>query len=160
MADWAIYWKYYRSESGADGEPVTGWVTDRERLVDSVEPGDRIWLFIAGDACGDKEHHYRAYLAQLLVVEGSGYHPEYEPGDTDCPHYQIDGIDDRCILISPPALVDDILRKANGKPLQHIGIARQTPFQLEGGEVTRILDLLKRQYHAVYLAAVGPDGRS
>lgn len=55
MADWAFYWPQYMNESGADGEPVTGWLTSRDGLVNRLRQGDRIWLFIGGDACGDED---------------------------------------------------------------------------------------------------------
>ena len=159
MADWAIYWRDYRVESGASGEPVVSWLTSREWLVDGVNHGDRIWLFIGGDACGDDEHPHRAYVAQLLVVDDVFHNPDHDPRERDSPLYQIDGIKNRCVLSDPPALVDDILRKAGSNAEQHIGESRQTPFRLDGGEATRLLDLMKRRYHQVYLAAV-PESRT
>jgi hypothetical protein len=51
MADFAIYWRDYAIESGADGQPVPGWNTTRDWLLDRIKPGDRVWLFAGGDAC-------------------------------------------------------------------------------------------------------------
>ncbi len=153
MADWAIYWRDYGIESGDHGEPVIGWLTSRDWLVNRMSPGDRVWLFIGGDACGDEEHPYRGYVAQLLVIDDWGNYPDHDPSDPDSPRYQIDGVEDRCILVQPPALVDSIFRQP-GKALDmHIGTARQNPFEMDGGQVAQLLILLREQYPAVHAVA-------
>ena len=153
MADWAIYWRQFLDESGTDGEPVTGWLTNRGWLVDRLNRGDRIWLFIGGDACGDEEGRHRAYVAELLVVDNWGRYSEHDPGAQGSPRFHIHGIEDRCILLKPPVLADDIVRRPGTDSELHIGIARQTPFELDGGQVGELLALIRNRHHAVYEAA-------
>jgi hypothetical protein len=153
MADYAFYWPRYLNESGADGEPVTGWLTSRDWLVNRLHRGDRVWLFIGGDACGDDEEPHRAYVAQLLVVDHWGNFAEHEPGVRGSPRFRIHGIEDRCILVEPPALVDSIFRRPGTDPAQHIGLARQTPFELDGGQVAELFALLRERFPAVHAVA-------
>ena len=154
MADWAIYWPRYPKESGTDGAPVTGWLTDREWLVDRLRRGDRLWLFIAGDACGDEKTGQRAYLAQLLVVEGWGNYAEHEPGIRGSPRFHIHGIEGRCILLKPPSMIDSVFRQPDVRADMHIGIARQTPFELDDGQVTELLAVIRISHSEVYKAAI------
>ena len=153
VADWAIYWPQYPNESGADGAPVTGWLTSRDWLVNRLHRGDRIWLFIGGDACGDEEAPHRAYVAQLLVVDDWGNNVANEPIGAAVPRLHIRGIPERCILVDPPALVDGIFRRAGADAEQHIGVGRQTPFELDGGQVAQLLALLREQHPAVHEVA-------
>lgn len=153
MADWAIYWQRYLDESGADGEPVTGWLTSRDWLVNRLHRADRIWLFIAGDACEDTKTPYRAYVAQLLVVDDWTHFEGYEPGVQGSPQYRINAIEDRCVLVKPPIMVDNIFRQSGKTPEMHIGTARQNPFELDGGQVAQLLTLLRDQHSAVYEVA-------
>jgi len=153
MADYAFYWPRYSKESGADGEPVTSWLTSRDWLVNRLHRGDRIWLFIGGNACGDEESPHRAYVAQLLVVDRIGNYVDHETGVQNSPRLQIHGMVDRCILVEPPALVDTIFRRPGADVEQHIGLGRQTPFELEGGQVTELLDGLREIYPEVYAIA-------
>lgn len=144
MADFAIYWKDYLKESGETGEPVTDWLTSREWLVNRLHSGDRIWLFIGGDACKQKEAPHQGFLAQLLVVEG---------WRNEGQGFRITGSGDRCILVDPPAPVDSILRQPDKDPTLHIGIARQNPFELDGGEMTNLLAILRDNYPDIYAVA-------
>jgi hypothetical protein len=48
MADQALSRPQYLGESGADGEPVKGWLTSRDSLVNRPHRGDRLWRFIGG----------------------------------------------------------------------------------------------------------------
>ena len=153
MADYAFYWPQYLNESGEDGNPVTSWLTSRGWLVNRLQHNDRIWLFIAGDACDDEEGRHRAYVAQLLVVDKWGYFAEFEPGVLGSPQFHIHGIENRCILVKPPALVDEIFRNPGADSEQHIGIAKQVPFELEGGQVAELLTLLKQRYSEVHAVA-------
>jgi hypothetical protein len=153
MGDWALYWPQYQQDSGADGEPITGWLTSRDWLVNRLHRGDRLWLFIAGDACGTEEGPHRAYVAQLLVVDTWDNYEDHEPGVQGSPRFHIHGIEDRCVLVDPPALVDSIFRQPGRDPAQHIGVARQTPFKLDGGQVTQLLQLLREDYPEVHVAA-------
>ena len=153
MADWAIYWRNYRSESREHGEPIINWLTSRDWLVNRMRRGDRIWLFTGGDACGDEDAPYRGYVAQLLVVDGWGNYEEHEPGVPGSPQYRIDGIEDRCILVQPPGLVDSIFRQPGKDPELHIGTARQSPFEMDGAQVAELLTLLRGQYPAVHEVA-------
>ncbi len=154
MADWAIYWQRYRNETGADGDSVTGWLTSRDWLVNRLHRGDRIWLFIGGDACGDEEGPHRAYVAQLLVIDNWSNYADHEPGDRGSPRFHIHGIEDRCIRVNPPALVDSIFRRPDTNLAQHIGLARQTPFELDDGRVTELLTLMRERYSEVHAAAI------
>jgi hypothetical protein len=154
-ADFAFYWPLYSKESGANGEPVTSWLTSREWLVNRLHRGDRVWLFIGGSACGDIERPHRAYVAELLVVDGWGDFKGYKPGVKDSPRFHIRGIKDRGILVDPPALVDSIFRRPGTDPQQHIGLARQTPFQLGGRQVAKLLALLRERRPEVYAVAMG-----
>src|SRR5262249_6077867 len=95
-----------------------------------------------------------AYVAQLLVVDRWENNPDYEPGDQGSPRFYIYGLEDRCILVEPPALVDSIFRRPGTDPKQHIGIARQTPFKLDGGQVAKLLALLREQRPKVYAVAL------
>jgi hypothetical protein len=154
LADWAIYWPQYRVESGADGEPIVGWLTNREWLVNRLQHGDRIWLFIPGNYCGDTKKPYQGYLAQLLMVEDwEQYSPEEM--ETHGSRYHIQGIEERCILVRPPICVDHLLRRPGTDPFQHIGVARQTPFELESQQVDALLWLLQNNQPEVYRLAVG-----
>ncbi len=153
MADWALYWPQYHRESGADGCPVTGWLTNRTWLVNHLCRGDRIWLFIGGDACGDEEAPHRAYVAQLLVVDNWGNNVDNEPMRGAIPAYHIRGIPDRCILVDPPALVDGIFRHPDTEAELHIGVARQTPFELRDGQVAELLRVLREQHPEVHAIA-------
>lgn len=153
MPDYAFYWPQYLSESGDDGEPVTGWLTSRDWLVNRMHRGDRIWLFIGGDACEDAEGPHRAYVAQLLVVDGWGNYENHEPGVRGSPRFRIRGTEDRCILVEPPALVDSIFRRPGADPEQHIGVARQTPFELDGLQVAELLAVLGERYPEVHALA-------
>jgi hypothetical protein len=154
VADYAFYWQQYLNESGDDGRPRTGWLTSRDWLVKRLHHGDRAWLFIGGDACGDEEGPHRAYVAQLLVVDGWGNYEDHEPGVRGSPRFEIHGIEDRCILVQPPALVDSIFRRPGSDPEQHIGVARQTPFELDGGRVAEVLALLRDRYPEVHAVAI------
>jgi hypothetical protein len=153
MADWAFYWPQYLNESGADGEPVTGWLTSRDWLVNRLHQGDRLWLFIGGDACGDEEGPHRAYVAQLLVVDRWGNYAGHEPGVRGSPRFRIDGLAEHCILIDPPALVDSIFRQPGTDTERHIGLARQVPFQLDDGQVVALLGLLQAHNPEVHAVA-------
>jgi hypothetical protein len=138
------------NESGSDGEPVTGWLTSRDWLVQRLHRGDRIWLFIGGDACGDAEGSHRAYVAQLLIVDGWGPFENYKPDVQGSPKYRINAIQNRCVLVNPPVLVDSIFRQPGNSPEMHIGTARQNPFELDNGQMTQLLTLLRDQYSGVY----------
>jgi hypothetical protein len=153
MADFAFYWPRYLNESGHDGEPVTGWLTSRDWLVNRLQCSDRLWLFIGGDACGDNDEPHRAYVAGLVVVDHWANYDEYDPEVPGSPRFRIHGIADRCALLNPPALVDSIFRKPGGDPKQHIGIVRQTPFQLEDSQVGALLEMLSAFYPDVYITA-------
>lgn len=153
MADFAIYWQRYRKESGSSGLPVIGWLTSRESLVNRLSRGDRVWLFIGGDACGKTKQKHRAYLAQLLVVDEWGDFGEYDPDFNRSPRFQIVGDENRCVLVDPPLLVDQIFRPAGSDPDLHIGQARQTPFMLDGIQEAQLLAQLRAQRHTVYTVA-------
>jgi hypothetical protein len=153
MADWAIYWRDYLNESGDHGEPVIDWLTSRDWLVKRLHPRDRIWLFIGGDACGDEEAPHRGYVAQLLVVHDWGNYEGHDPDEPGSPQFQIVGIEDRCVLVEPPALVDSIFRQPGKDSEMHIGTARQNPFELDGGQVAEFLSLLRTERPKVYAVA-------
>ena len=153
MADWAIYRLQYLNESGADGEPVLNWLTSRDWLVNRLHSGDRVWLFIGGNACGDEAGPHRAYVSQLLVVAGWGNYEHFVPGESGSPRYRINGVVDRCILVEPPAEVDRIFRQPGTDVAQHIRVARQTPFELDGRQAAQILTLLSLRYPEVHAVA-------
>ncbi len=159
MADFAVYWKHFCHEGG-NGWPATGWYTSRGWFVSRLHRGDRIWLFIGGDACGDAEGPHKGYLAQLLTVkewrDNPAYDPDCDPGSYDCARFKILGLASRCMLVDPPLLVDDIFRKPRKDARQHIGIARQTPFELADGQVAKLLALLRKHQPRVY-AGAGPQ---
>lgn len=140
-------------ESAYHGRPVIGWLTSREWLVNRLHRGDRIWLFIGGDACGDEKAPCRGCLAQLLVVDKWGDYAKHRPGVRGSPRFHIHGDVKRCVLVKRPALVDSILRKPEIDAEQHIGVARQTPFELDGGQVAEFLALLSKEYPEVHKAA-------
>ena len=93
-------------------------------------------------------------MAQLLVVDGWE-----ELGGT--PRFEIDGDEDRCILVEPPLLVDDIFRPVGCSSEMHVGQARQTPFQLTADQGSQLLTLLQKQrpkVHAVAALRGGTQG--
>src|SRR5262249_604501 len=146
--DFGIYWLNYAEESGRTGVPVTGWYTGREWLVKRLRPGDRIWLFVGGSALGDTQAPHRGYVAQLLVV--NGWDDNDEEGGS---RFFIEGDADRCVLVTPPLLVDDVFRQLSAPAEQHIGTARQTPFQLDEGQQAALLARLQKERPAVYAVA-------
>lgn len=155
--DYAVYWPYYPRESGSHGEPVVTWRFSREWLVNRLRPGDRFWLFVGGDAVGDAEQPGQAYLAQLLVVEGWQNDPDYEPSVPGSPRFEVLGDGDRCVLVEPPLLVDRLFRKS-AQDTRHIGVIRQTPFELDWQQMIELLKLLKIERPEVYAAATTKPG--
>jgi hypothetical protein len=153
MADNALYWPNYLGESGADGEPVTSWYTSREHVVKRLRRGDRLWLFVAGDAIEDAEDSHRAYVAQLMVVDEWRDNPDYDPDVKGSSRFVIIANEDRCILVQPPLLVDHIFRQSSAGPEHHIGLIRQTPFVLDGSQEGEMLGLLREHRPDVYKVA-------
>ena len=154
MGDFAFYWQQYGREAGRDGLRVLGWYTSRAWVMTRLVRGDRVWLFIAGEACGQTQAAHQAYLAELLVVAEVVNNPEYRPNIEGSPRFRIVGIEDRCALVTPrPILVDDIFRRPGSNPLQHIGVARQTPFQLDEGQVAALLGRLHEKCPEVHALA-------
>lgn len=154
MPDWAIYWRDYANESGFTGKPVVGWFTHREWFVRRLRAGDRLWLFVAGEACGDLEHPYRGYVAQLLVVDKTREALAAKPETDTRQEYEILGQGTRCVLVRPPLLADAILRQPESKLNKHIGVARQTPFALSEVQAARLLAMLLEHAPTVHAAAV------
>jgi hypothetical protein len=146
VSDFALYWREYPNESGKHGDPVTEWNTNLDWLVRRLCRGDRLWLYIAGDACGKPRRRHQAHLAQLLVVDGWGKRPNRS-------EFRIRGIKDRCILVIPPMLVDAIFRRRGAARTKHIGIVGQTPLELDEMRTEALLTLLRSRYPDVYAAA-------
>lgn len=144
MADFAAYWPRYPDESGLDGEPVTSWLTSREWWVNRMKPGDRLWLFITGEAWSAGGNPGRGYLAEVLLIERVENYAEYDAKEAGSPRFEIVGDPDRCVLVDPPLMIDELLRRPDKSKAQHIGLARQTPLQFDEMEVTRLLKLLRR----------------
>src|SRR5438046_1901202 len=115
MPDFAVYWSWYRSESAIDGDPIVGWRTNRAYFADQLRKGGRLWLFVGGDACGDRENPHKGYLAEVFVVEGVEDTPD------DDMKFRVVGDEDQCELVSPPRLIDSILRKPGSNAEMHIG---------------------------------------
>jgi hypothetical protein len=150
MNDFAIYWRDFAVESGANGKPATGWATSREWLVDRIKPGDRVWLFTGGDSCGMPEPQL-AYLAAIFFVEGTGHHPRFDPSlPRRSPRYRITADKARSYLIAPLLLIDDVLRQAKYSKDRHIGEVRQTPWQLSWTEIGELRSRLHKQRSELY----------
>jgi hypothetical protein len=64
---------------------------------------------------------------------------------------------DRCLLVTPPLLVDDVFRQSSASAEQHIGTARQTPFQLDQAQQAALLARVQKERPQVY--ASGPCRR-
>ncbi len=135
MADFATYWKFYPAEHC---EPTGCWLSNREWWVAQMEQGDRLWLFIGGDSCGQVPH--QAYIARLLIVESAEDNAEC---DQDGFKYIINI--NRSVPIEPPILVDDILRQSHIDAMMHIGNARQTPIVMSGVMTNELLARLREQ---------------
>ena len=148
MADFAVYWRDFAEGSGEDGLPVVGWNTTRDWFLDRIRANDRFWLFTGGDVCAKSRicrGQYEAklgYLAEIFYVETVGAD-------------HVNGDEDRCFLVRQPLLIDSIIRQPGQPATRHIGLARQTPFQLDEGEVTRLLRLLQQQRRNVYREVCG-----
>lgn len=152
MADFAIYWPDFPKESRKHRRPVFGWNTRRDWLYDKVKRGDRLWLFTSADKCGqgDQSQGHLGYLAEVFFVEGKRNHPRHDPSEQNTPKYEIIGDSQRCMLIDPPLLIDELIRQPGKRKDQHIGLARQNPFELDGMEATRLFDCVKRQRPSFY----------
>jgi hypothetical protein len=157
MDDYAVYWPYYPQESGRDGKPVVRWRFNRESLVHRLRPGDRFWLFVGGDVVDHPEAPGQAYLAQLLVVKSWRNDREYQPGVSGSPRFEVLGDENRCILVEPPLLVDQLFRQS-ARDTRHIGMLRQTPFELDWQLTEELLKLLKAERLAVHAVATMRTG--
>lgn len=155
MADFAAYWPRFPVESGRHGKPVTGWLTSREWWVRRMREGDRLWLFICGEAWSDDADPGKGYLAAVLLIQRVQHYRGHDPGNAGSPRFLIACDPDRCFLVEPPLLIDEFLRRPDGSKEQHIGLARQTPLQLGEVEVARLLRLLRRARSAVAEAVAG-----
>lgn len=132
MADFAIYWKNYVKDcKNSDNSMLTEWFTNADRVIKTIQPNDRIWFFTSGDACGMSDTR-KAYLVEVFIVLGTGPNPgqdgDYPPGDF---HYAIQGDPNRCLVVNPPLLIDNLIRPGGDNDESHIGQVRQSPVKLK-----------------------------
>jgi hypothetical protein len=154
MADWGLYWPQYLEESGVTGKPLTGWPTGREWFAKRLQRGDRLWLFVGGDMCGDKQAPHRAYLTQLFVVADWVKLDPADPGPRKGAKCLIRGIDDRCVLLQPPLEVDEAFRDPGKDPRQSIANARPAPFELTASQVELLLAAVQESCPQALAAAI------
>jgi hypothetical protein len=148
MTDWGIYWKFFVEDEGA----CTGWNTNSQRLKDIVSLGDWIWLFACGRSCarlcGEEYEPQLGYLAEIFVVKRIGNAPD---GNRK---FRIDADEERCFLIEPPLLVDELIRPRGRARSDPIGELRQTPWNLKE-IVEQLKSSLRQERPALYEAAFG-----
>src|SRR5947208_1004567 len=120
MTDWQIYWADFEFQV-RDGwppddpteKPSDWWRTSNSRLVDNFREADRLWLFTSGKSCGysNEPDVYQTFWTQVLRVAKCDDNPDYDNpySDTCRWKYRVWALDEGCLAIFPPLLVDDIV---------------------------------------------------
>lgn len=145
MNDYGIYWKNFAKESRQEDWPCTFWMTNSDRLA-HCEGGDRLWLFTSGAKC-DQISEKAGYLVEILTVESvsdnRGGDSEYPPDDF---RFKILGDKARCLAISPPLFVDDLLREEGQDSQRGIGTFLQSPRRLRPEILTALIERLRAEH--------------
>ncbi len=146
MADFAIYWKNFSRDRRRYGfgptKPLPDWRTNSERLSAHLQPGDRLWFFAAGEACGGEEPT-AGYLVNFFVVqsvvENKGDDPGYPREEFRFTVWSEPG---NRAWVSPPLLADRLVRPAGHRVEIHIGGLLQGPRRLSDDKVASLESLV------------------
>lgn len=138
MADFRVFWRDFVRESRLGIWPCTGWRTNAERLANCSE-GDRVWIFTDGARC-EMEKDKAGYLVEILTVESVAY---ADPNEER--RYLVEGEPERCFVVDPPLLVDDIVRPPGRGSSVPIGTFLQGAQCLSADKVGRLVRLLRSE---------------
>ena len=161
MTDWQIYWADFDAQvdHGWPPDPPTDkpfgwWRTNSSRLVDSLRPRDRLWLFTSGKLCGwaNEPSAFQVFWPQVIRVERCDDNPDYDNpySDTCNWKYRVWVHDEGCLAIWPPLLVEDVIfgfppREFPPARGQTAGERLQTARSLDSRTVQRLRDRLRKE---------------
>jgi hypothetical protein len=145
MSDFAFYWKNFAREAKAGDWPVAAWYSNDDHVTKNMNPGDRVWLFTAGDACHLPEAK-AAYLVEVFRVQKSIKNSDEDKAYPAREfHFMLVAKPDGVHKIDPPLLVDAIMRPEGHSPEEHIGQLLQKPRKLKEEVVAKLRDTLKAE---------------